>query len=395
MNVKIYPCTLNGDVKAPASKSAAHRAFIAAALGDRKCSVLLSSTSKDIEATVSCLNALGAKIEKQGDVYEVTPVTAPQNAVFDCGESGSTLRFMLPVAAALGAGGTFVGGGRLPERPMKELTDVLAGCAVSSDKLPVSLSGRLKGGVFRLRGDISSQFVSGLLFALPLVGGEIALTTPLESASYVELTARVLRDFGVEVLKTESGYKTRGEYRSPTSCEVEGDWSNAAFFIAASAIGNFVRVTGLSPDSAQGDAAVKKLLLSFRSGGTDINAADVPDLVPVLSVAAAYSSSRTVFHNAARLRLKECDRLHAVAVNLNALGVRAEERADGLVVEGRGGLGGGTVSGFNDHRIVMSFAVGATKASAPVVIEGAEAVEKSYPAFFEDFKSLGGKFDVL
>ena len=287
MNVKIYPCTLNGDVKAPSSKSAAHRAFIAAALGDRKCSVLLSSSSKDIETTVSCLNALGAKIEKQGGVYEVTPVTAPQNAVFDCGESGSTLRFMLPVAAALGAGGTFVGGGRLPERPMKELTDVLAGCAVSSDKLPISLSGRLKGGVFRLRGDISSQFVSGLLFALPLVGGEIALTTPLESASYVELTARVLRDFGVEVLKTENGYKTRGEYRSPTSCEVEGDWSNAAFFIAASAIGNFVRVTGLSPDSAQGDAAVKKLLLSFRSGGTDINAADVPDLVPVLSVAAA------------------------------------------------------------------------------------------------------------
>ncbi len=395
MNVKIYPCTLNGDVNAPASKSAAHRAFIAAALSDKPCEIVLSASSEDIEATVSCLVSLGAKIEKEGDVYRVMPIKTPKSGVFDCGESGSTLRFLLPVVAALGAGGTFTGRGRLPERPVKSLISALSGCEFSSEKLPFSINGKLRGGKFFLPGDVSSQYVTGLLFALPLVGGEIVLSSLLESKSYVNLTARVLENFGVRVIETDNGYKTKGSYCAPAHYVVEGDWSNAAFFIVASAIGNLVRVKNLSTDSAQGDSAIRKLLLGFKSSGTVIDAGDVPDLVPALSVAAAYSSSPTRIENAARLRLKESDRLHAVAHNLNALGVTVQELPDGLIIEGKGGVNGGTVSSFNDHRIVMSFAIAATKASSPVVIEGAEAVNKSYPSFFEEFKKLGGKFDVV
>ena len=395
MNVRIYPCTLNGDVEAPASKSGSLRAFFAAAFSDKPCDIVLSATSEDIKATISCLVSLGAKIEKKGDVYRVTPIKTPKNALFDCGESGSTFRFLLPVVAALGAGGAFTGRGRLPERPIGELLSALGGCSFSSKKLPFIMNGKLCGGVFTLPGNVSSQYVTGLLFALPLVGGEILLFTPLESKSYVNLTARVLESFGVRVIETENGYKTEGRYRSPARYVVEGDWSNAAFFIVASAIGNLVRVKNLSSDTAQGDSAIKNLLLGFKSRGTVIDAGDVPDLVPALSVAAAYSCSPTRIQNAARLRLKECDRLHAVAHNLTALGVKAEEFPDGLLIEGKGGVNGGTVSSFNDHRIVMSFAIAATKAAAPVVIEGAEAVNKSYPSFFEEFKKLGGKFDVV
>lgn len=409
MNVKITPCTLDGDVVAPPSKSAAHRALLCAALAKKKSRIELSSVSKDIEATLRCVEAAGGRALKQDNGYEITPVFSGgadkpaecrvKKAVFDCGESGSTLRFFLPVAAALGIEATFVGSGRLPDRPVGELLAALKGCNASADKLPLTISGRLQSGVFRLRGDISSQYVTGLLFALPLLEGdsEIVLTTPLESASYVELTLRALADSGIAVERTESGFFVRGGqvYRPKETICVEGDWSNAAFFITASAIGNLVRVRGVDGGSAQGDAAIKNVLLSLRSSGAEIDAGDIPDLVPIVSVAAAYATGRTVIKNAARLRIKECDRLHAVAVNLNALGGKVQETNDGLIIDGTGGLTGGKVDGFNDHRIVMSMAIAATKAAGAVEISGAEAVEKSYPAFFEEFKRLGGKIDVL
>lgn len=399
MNVRIYPCTLDGDVVAPASKSAAHRAFLCAALAKETSEIELSSSSQDIEATVRCIEAAGGKVQKEGDLYRVSPVTKKKNAVYDCGESGSTLRFFLPVAAALGTGGTFTGRGRLPERPIGELAEALRGCKLSSDRLPLSLSGRLQSGVFRMRGDVSSQYVTGLLFALPLLEGdsEIELTTPLESASYVKLTLSVLESFGIRAEETQNGWRVAGgqTYRPGGRYKVEGDWSNAAFFLTASVIGNLVRVRGVNRPSAQGDSAIRDVLLSIRSSGSEIDASDIPDLVPAVSVAAAYATGRTVIKNASRLRLKECDRLHAVAVNLNALGGKAEELPDGLVIDGTGGLKGGRVDGFNDHRIVMSMAIAATKADAPVEIIGAEAVNKSYPSFFEEFKRLGGKFDVF
>ena len=399
MNVRIYPCTLDGDVYAPASKSMAHRALLCAALAERESEVLLSSSSEDIDATARCIEAAGGKVERGKSGWKISPVSGAENALYDCGESGSTLRFFLPVVAALGVGGTFTGKGRLPARPLGELLSVLRGCRVSGDKLPLHIEGRLQNGLFRLRGDVSSQYITGLLFALPLLGGdsEIELTAPLESASYVEMTLRALAEAGVAAERTEKGFFVRGgqRFRPKDKTEVEGDWSNAAFFLTASAIGNLVRVRGLDKHSAQGDAKVLSALLSLRSGGAEIDASDIPDLVPVLSVAAAYATGKTVFKNAARLRLKECDRLHAAALNLNALGGKATETPDGLIVQGTGGLKGGKAEGFNDHRIVMSMAIAATQAEGPVEISGAEAVNKSYPSFFEEFKRLGGKFDVL
>ncbi len=399
MNVKIYPCTLDGDVVAPPSKSAAHRALLCAALAKEKSVVGLSALSKDIEATLRCIEAAGGGVRKTEGGYEITPAAGAEKAVFDCGESGSTLRFFLPVAAALGIEATFIGSGRLPQRPVGELLSVLKGVKADADKLPLTISGKLQSGAFRIRGDVSSQYITGLLFALPLLQGdsEIVLTTPLESGAYVEMTLGALKKSGVEVEKRESGYFVRGgqTYAPPAYAAVEGDWSNAAFFITASVIGNLVRVRGVDKNSAQGDAAIKDVLLSIRSSGAEIDAGNIPDLVPAVSVAAAYATGRTVIKNAARLRLKECDRLHAVAANLNALGGRVRETDDGLIIDGTGGLTGGRVDGFNDHRIVMSMAIAATKAAGAVEILGAEAVEKSYPAFFEEFKRLGGKFDVL
>ena len=399
MNVKISPCTLDGDVIAPPSKSAAHRAFLCAALAEKKSEIVIGELSKDLQATVRCIDSLGGNVVRKGDTVEIRPVGGVGKALLDCGESGSTLRFFLPVAAALGTEATFFGSGKLPSRPIGELLSVLRGCTVSSERLPLTVRGRLQSGGFRLRGDVSSQYVTGLLFALPLLGGDssIVLTTPLESASYVEMTLDALQRSKIAFRRTENGYFVPGgqRYCPPERTEIEGDWSNAAFFITASAIGNLVRVRGVDRQSAQGDAVIRDVLLSLRSSGAEIDAGNIPDLVPIVSVAAAYATGRTVIRNAARLRAKECDRLHAMALNLNALGGKVRETDDGLVIDGTGGLHGGRVEGFNDHRIVMSMAIAATKADGPVEITDAEAVAKSYPAFFEEFRRLGGKADVL
>lgn len=400
MNVIVTPGPLAGQVRVPASKSAAHRLLICAALADGPTRIALSATNRDIEATAACLRVLGADIERQGGLINVSPIARiPESAVLDCGESGSTLRFLLPVAAALGVKATFTGHGRLPRRPNAPLVDALRahGARIDNDLLPMAVSGPLTGGRWTLPGDVSSQYVTGLLFALPLLDGdsEIKLTTPLASAAYVDMTLQALRQFGIAVEPTEFGWRVPGSqrYRTPGEAVVEGDWSAAAFWLAANAMGAHIDVQGTSPDSVQGDRAVADLL-----GRTAIDATHVPDLVPALAVAAARLPQRTVITGAARLRLKESDRLQTVADLLSALGHGVTVTEDGLIVDG----GEPTpceapvraVDGANDHRIVMAAAVAAAFADKPVRITDAGAVEKSYPDFFRDFTSLGGKAHV-
>lgn len=395
MNVKITPSLLSGTVQAVASKSYAHRAIITAALSDSPTEIILNTTSQDIEATVNCINALGGRVEKTEQGLMVYPVSAvPGKAVLDCGESGSTARFLIPVAAALGKETVFEGHGRLPQRPQKELVQAITkgGAGASSDFLPMTVYGGMKTGVYEIAGDVSSQYITGLLFALATIEGEseIVLTTPLESAPYVDMTLQVLEDFGVKAEKTEKGYKIHGgKVISPKTYTVEGDWSNSAFWLVAARMGCEITVSGLNTESLQGD---KEILTQMWM--KEVDASQIPDLVPILATGAAARQGRTVIYNAGRLRIKESDRLTAVAENLKTLGAKVKELPDGLEIFGTGRLRGGKVNGYGDHRIVMAMAVASCVCSEPVVIEGAEAVEKSYPAFFEDFKMLGGKADV-
>lgn len=326
----------------------------------------------------------------------------------DCGESGSTLRFLLPLAARLPQGSVacFRGGGRLPERPNTALTEAmrLHGATVSADYLPIEVSGPLKSGEYVLPGNVSSQFVTGLLMTLPALEGDssIRFTTPVESAGYIDMTVSALNAFHVRVAQRSDGYDIPGGqiFHSPGVAYAEGDWSNAAFFLAARALGSEVRVDGLNGDSVQGDRAIAEILrrMSAPDGSLTaqrVDASGIPDLVPILAVVATQAAGVTEFVHAGRLRIKECDRLNAMRVCLNALGGEVEEKEDGLLVRGGRPLSGGEVDSFGDHRIVMSMAIAATVASGPVVIRRAEAVAKSYPAFFEDFQALGGRVTRL
>ena len=417
MNMTIHPGMLSGTVRVPASKSMAHRALIAAALADGLTTLHINALNDDIEATIDALMALGAMIDynPRRGLLIVRPIEAAPNLgrevaglsgkaashvdfsqtlELDCGESGSTLRFLLPVACALGAKARFTGHGRLPERPNAALTKVLRehGAEIDADTLPMHVSGTLRPGLWALPGDVSSQYVTGLLMALPLLDGdsEIRLTTPLQSAGYVDMTLQALSDFGIRVERTDAGWIVPGNqaYRSPEDVYVEGDWSAAAFWCAANALGSDIDIEGVSRRSAQGDRAIEALL-----GQREIDASNVPDLVPALAAVAAALDQRTVIFGAARLRLKESDRLAAVADMLHALGGHAEVTPDGLIIDG-GPVRGGTVDGKNDHRIVMAAAILATRAEGDVTITGADAVSKSYPDFFEHFRALGGKCDV-
>ena len=417
MNIVIEPSPLKGEIAAIPSKSVAHRMLICAALADGPTTLRIPKTSDDIDATADCLRALGAAITVNNEDYIVEPIAQIENIpLLDCGESGSTLRFLLPVAAAAADRCRFDGHGRLPDRPLSDLTDAMKEHGVSFDgeKLPFTIGGRLRGGIFRLPGNVSSQYITGLLLALPLCEEDsvIELTTALESASYIDITLSVLKTFGITVHCERNRYIIPGKqvFRSPGTLPVEGDWSNAAFFLTAAALNNDITMTGLNPNSAQGDRKIIALLeqlgavtqkdngrLTLRSDelkGCTIDIQDTPDLLPVLSVAAAFAQGKTTFINAARLRLKESDRLASSAAMIENLGGRAEVGEDELTVYGTG-LIGGTVDSCNDHRIAMSAAVAATRCSKPVTILHAEAVKKSYPGFYNDYNKTGGKAHVL
>lgn len=402
MNVIIRPGPLAGELQAIPSKSQAHRLLICAALGDRPTVLACGALNRDIEATAACLQALGAGIEYGGGEFRITPIAVPTSgAVLDCGESGSTLRFLLPVACALGAEGRFLLRGRLPERPLSPLWEELerhGAVLFRPARDEVAFSGRLEPGNYSLPGDISSQYISGLLFALPLLEGKSTLTPTgrLESAGYLALTRQAQALFGLswsgeragEIWQPVSGCG----YRSPGRAEVEGDWSCAAFWLAADALSSGeIRITGLDPESAQGDRAAAELIPRIRKGGAVIDAGNIPDLVPPLAAVAAASPGESRFVNAGRLRLKESDRLQSVCAMLKSLGAEAEEKPEELIIRGKQTLRGGVVDSFRDHRIAMSAAVAALACREPVTILGAEAVEKSYPAFWLDYRRLGGR----
>lgn len=421
MNVRIRPQKLAGTVPAISSKSDAHRILIAAALADAPTEVHCNVLSEDIRATAECLCALGAKIDFRDKKITVVPIGTNKThaAVLDCGESGSTLRFLLPVVSALGSDGTFTGHGRLPERPVTDLRQAMEAHGVRfspQGAFPIRTSGVLTAGKYTLKGNVSSQYVTGLLFALPILDGdsEIELLPPVESVSYIQMTLSTLQTFGISVEQKENRYFIKGnqKYRTPNEVTADGDWSNAAFFLTAGAVGAPVTVTGLRPDSIQGDKAVLDVLGAMGAcitwngdavtvspaplHGVWIDAKNIPDLIPILSVAAAAAQSgATTVVNAGRLRIKECDRLSAICVMLRRLGVSCTETEDGLTVQGGAGIRGGETEGFNDHRMVMSAAIAATAAREAVTIRGAQAIKKSYPHFFENFKLLGGMADVL
>lgn len=412
MDICLSPSRLQGSVSAIPSKSDAHRLLICAALSTSPTKIYLPSSSEDIDATCRCLSALGANIQRGNGFLNILPVKdVPACPLLDCGESGSTLRFLLPVAAAICPRASFTGRGRLPDRPLGELTKVLEahGVSFSSPKLPFTISGKLTCGKYTVTGNVSSQYITGLLLALSAVEGEseIVLSSALESAAYIDITLHALSRFGISVEKTELGWKIpeTKTFSSPENLTVDGDWSNAAFFLSAAALGHNVTLTGLDASSPQGDKAILSVLENFGAKvvtdngkttllpadlhGCIVDARPIPDLLPILAVVAACSKGTTRFINAGRLRLKESDRLATTAAMLKNLGITATEKADELIVEG-GKLTGGKVNGANDHRIVMAASIAATLASGNVTITDSEAVNKSYPAFFDNLRSLGG-----
>jgi 3-phosphoshikimate 1-carboxyvinyltransferase len=423
LNVKVSPRKLNGAVHAIPSKSQAHRALICAALADKPTNIECSGGSDDITATADCLSALGAKIERESGVYVVHPLKRETNdiATLGCGESGSTFRFMLPIVGALGRKASFILKGRLPERPLSPLYEELVrhGAELSPQgTVPFYASGQLTPGRYSLNAGVSSQFISGLLFALPLLNGdsELQLTGKAESFPYIELTLAMLEIFGIQFEFKNDIFSIPGRqtYCSPGNAHVEGDWSNAAFWLSAGAIGKgSIICTGLNFKSRQGDRAILDILTKFgahieiiendsrvtvsggKLRGIEIDARDIPDLVPILAIVGSRAEGTTVIRNAARLRTKESDRLAAVSDILRALGAEADETEDGLVIHGGKTFKGGEVSSRGDHRIAMSAAIAATICAEPVVIHGAQAVNKSYPGFFDDLRLLEGEVDAV
>lgn len=420
--VRVYG-SLNGRLTVPSSKSAAHRVLICSALSDRPTVIKCAGAGDDIRATVGCLRALGSEVKENGDTMSLTPVGAiPSVAgrpVMDCGESGSTLRFMLPVTAALGIASTFTGRGRLPQRPLSPMYEqmVLHGVTMSPNGvMPLTVDGRLFGGDFALDAGVSSQFVSGLLMAFPLTGTDcrLQLTGKRESTPYIDLTVSVMRRFGVIVEDFGKGYFVAGEQRYSSSGEafVEGDWSGAAFWLVAACAGSgVIECSGLDYDgSVQGDRTVVDILrkmggkvevngLSVKAfpssmHGVEVDCSNIPDLVPALAVAAAMSSGETVLKGVGRLRIKESDRIKSVCAMLSSFGIRNMGSDDCIRISG-GEPVGGKVNTEGDHRIAMAAAAMASVAQGVTVIENPECSAKSYPGFFDSFKKLGGVVEPL
>ncbi len=424
-------------VEAISSKSYVHRLLIAAALSGEDTEVKTNIVSKDMEATMRAVGKLTVSAQ--------APLRLPDHKddrVIDCGESGSTARFILPLAALLADGATVTGSGKLPERPMGPLCGVLraAGVSVSADHLPITVSGKPHSGSYEIPGNVSSQFISGLLFMLPLLDGDshLKVTGSFESAAYVDMTIEVLTRFGIRINKTPDGFDIPGnqKYSSLSTITAEGDWSNGAYIMAIGALGSgrifdSLTVTGLNLQSIQGDRAVVDIFDRFgidvdiipapegntaeyviKSGPTkpvDVDCSQIPDLVPALAVIAAFTKGASRFRNISRLRMKESDRVEAIAEMLGTVGMQVDITQDGgnedMIVHGAGRCSHDSqptstssmspcphlfkIRTFNDHRIAMAAAAIAAAIDTPVVIEDAMAVNKSYPGFYEVIQKIG------
>lgn len=409
-NSKVKSC-----VRAISSKSEAHRALICAALSDGKTKIICTDTNADIDATAACLNSLGASVLRTSDGFEVTPISDPSaNAELDCNESGSTLRFLLPLCVSLGADCSFIMRGRLASRPLSPLYELLQNNGITlteQGKSPLDISGRLTSGNYSVAANISSQYISGLLFALSVAEGDstLSLDGKIESAPYILMTLNTLLEFGANVKFDYDNniFHIRGKERlvSPAEFTVGGDWSNAAFYLSAGAIGKDpVTLRGLNQESAQGDRAILSVLEKMGADidisgdavtvspsklrGADIDAADIPDLVPILSVVASVADGETRICNASRLRLKESDRIESVCNLLSALGADISATEDGMIIHGKEKLLGGEVDSFNDHRIAMSAAIASLVCEGTVKISRFEAINKSYPSFLDGFERV-------
>ena len=422
----IAPRPLAGTVRIIPSKSASHRALLTAALAQGRSEIAPLQRSEDVDATLCSLAGMGlARVEAfapmqntvdgdyplcrcvlAGGRFPVAPRVAP------CGESGSTLRFLMPLALDGRGPVRFEGKGRLLDRPLMPYRDLFAAQGVrwAQDEASITLEGTLRSGSFALPGDVSSQFVTGLLLALPGLAGDstIHLTTEVASRGYIDLTLEALARRGIRAAwRDERTLAVPGGQRAvPGAAAVEGDWSHAAFYLVAGLLGGPVRLTGLAMDSAQGDRAIVDILRAMggditqeedalvarhsRLRGAEIDCQQVPDLVPALAVAACAAQGRTVLCGAARLRLKESDRLAALEAELGALGARVQATADGLIIDGGAPLCGARVDGHNDHRIAMALAVAAPLCASALHLRRDAVVRKSAPAFWAEYSALGG-----
>ena len=420
-DLKIYPSKLKGEVKIPPSKSMAHRAIICAALSDGLCIIENIDYSDDIIATIDAMNSLGAKIVKHKDYIEVIGAygsneKAEEVRIIDCNESGSTLRFLVPISLLFKGSSKFIGRGNLGKRPLTTYYNIFEeqGIKYSYEEgnLNLVIDGELKAGTFEVEGNVSSQFITGLLFTLPLLkeDSKIIITTEMESKGYIDLTLKAISDFGIEIINNnyrEFIIKGNQKYNA-TNYRVEEDYSQAAFFLCADSLGNDVLCKDLDLNSLQGDKEVIDILermnVVFNANdigvkgttngeltSTVIDGSQCPDIIPVLTSVAALTKGTTEIINAGRLRIKECDRLAAVTSELNKLGAKIIEKEEGLVVTGVEKLKGGVeVWSHKDHRIAMTLAIASTRCEEPIVIKDYECIAKSYPNFFEDFKALGG-----
>ena len=385
MDITIRPRLLRGDIEIIPSKSQAHRLLICAAFADRPTQLHCPETNRDIEATVDCLQALGADVLRTESGYTVFPISAvPEKAELNCCESGSTLRFFLPIVGALGVDATFLMEGRLPSRPLSPLWEEMErmGCTLTRPTAnSIRCTGKLQPGEYTIDGGVSSQFITGLLFAHALIGNcTLTISGTLESKPYVDMTKAALDLFQAP------------HFHSPGYIRVEGDWSNGAFWVAAEALESPISITGLSDDSLQGDRAILDILHLLEQGNPTISVRDIPDLVPILSVVAA-AKHGAVFTDIRRLRLKESDRVETTMAMIHALGGKAESDENTMTVY-PSILKGGTVDACNDHRIAMAAAIAATICKDNVTILGAQCVEKSYPQFWEEYSRLGGNYEL-
>ncbi|MBU3108820.1 3-phosphoshikimate 1-carboxyvinyltransferase [Clostridium gasigenes] len=420
-SLKIDSIKLKGEVKIPPSKSMAHRAVICASLS-RGVSILENiDYSEDIIATIEGMKTLGAVITKYDDYIEVQGIFNEENKreslrTINCNESGSTLRFLVPISLLFNGMTRFIGKGNLGRRPLKTYYDIFEKQKINykaeEGKLNLLVDGKLKSGDFEVEGNISSQFITGLMVTLPLLNGDskILIKTEVESKGYIDLTIEAMKDFGIEIINNnykEFIIKGNQSYK-PRNYRVEGDYSQAAFFLAADALGSEVILKDLELNSLQGDRLVIEILekmnveiTATKEGiignaksalkATVIDGSQCPDIIPVLAVVSALSKGTTKIINSSRLRIKECDRLKAITTELIKLGANIKETEDGLIIEGKEDfLGGVEVWSWNDHRIAMSLAIAATRCENPIIINDFECVSKSYPNFFEDYKNLGG-----
>ncbi len=406
MDLAIYPHILKGTITPPPSKSQAHRAIICAALAEGDSLILNLQLSVDIHATLNCMRTLGANAAEHGGIINGCGARCgkfDRLPELDCAESGSTLRFLIPIALAVAGGGVFSGRGRLMERPQKPYQQLFQQRGIRFERRngKIEVEGTLKPGLFRIAGNVSSQFITGLLFALPLLDGDsdIELTTELESAGYIESTMVAQRLFGVEIQRTEKGWHIPGNQRyqaAKAPVMIDADYSNAAFYIMANGIGNEIEICDLNPETCQGDKIITHYeALLDRPGEVVIDVRQCPDLVPALAGRAALRPGQvTKIVNAARLRMKESDRLDTVSTELNKLGAHVDQLPDALIITGVDRLRGGVVNSHNDHRIAMMLAMVATRCTDRMILQDAGSVAKSHPGFWEHYYRLGGQFGI-